>query len=256
MRTRLAYSGVFLAFFLCATAMQWPAAWIAPWIDRASGGQWRLAATSGTVWNGAGILLVRTGNNAAWRNAQSIRWQVRGNELWSGRLAIDTTLEQGAARFVATPGGIASEEFDFTLPATEIASLLPGALGRYGWSGILRAHGAKFGCAWSPQACSGEVELLWNDAAVTEIPGAALGDYRLRLVGEGPVLRVDLTTLRGRLQIAGTGEIADNGQLHFNGEATAKDANAESLNTLLSTLGRPAGSGKYLIEYRETGVSR
>ena len=68
------------------------------------------------------------------------------------------------------------------------------------------------------------------------------------------MLRVDLATLRGRLQLSGNGEIAAGGKLLFRGEAAAQPAgndSQESLNSLLGTLGRPAGGGKYLIEYRE-----
>lgn len=256
MRLRLVDCGFFILFFLLAVAIQWPATWLAPWIDQASAGHWRLAAATGPLWDGNGILLVRAADNAPWRNAQSIRWQLQWRELWRGRINIATTLEQGALRIVATPGGISVEQLDVTLPAAEIAPQLPGALGRYGWTGSLNARSTDFQCGWNGHACHGEIELLWNDAAVSEIPGPALGDYRLRLVGEGQALHVDLATQRGRLQIAGKGEISGNG-VSFNGEASATGSDSASLNALLATLGRPAGMpGKYLIEYREAGTAR
>ena len=177
MRARLAYPAWFLALLLVAAVIQWPAAWLAPWLDSASGGKSRLAAASGSLWHGAGALLVRTGSNAAWRNVQSITWNVHGSELLRGRLAIDIAPEQGETRVVATPGGFAVEQLDATLPVSEIASLLPGALGRYGWTGMLHARGAQFACGWTLRECHGEIELLWNDAAVAEVPGPALGDY-------------------------------------------------------------------------------
>ena len=95
-----------------------------------------------------------------------------------------------------------------------------------------------------------DIDLLWNDAAVAEISGPALGDYHLHLVGEGTTLRVDLATLRGRLQLNGSGEISAKA-VRFNGEASATGADAKALDALLNTLGRPSGMpGKYLIEYR------
>ncbi len=255
MRARLAYPGCFLALLLGAAVIQWPAAALAPWLEQASGGLWRLAAAEGSIWRGAGMLLVRSSGNGPWRNAQSIRWTVLGRELWLGRVAIDLALEQGALRLVATPEGLAAENFDATLPAGGIGALLPGALGRYDWTGILRAKGAKFACTWGARQCNGAAELLWNDMTVTEISGPPLGDYQLRLFGEGPTLRINLATLRGRMQLTGHGELAAGGKLNFSGEAWTADGQ-ESLNNLLGTLGRPAGGGKYRIEYRETGASR
>ncbi len=254
MRLRLVDSGFLILFFLLAAAIQWPAAWMAPWIDRASSKHWRLATATGTLWNGSGILLVRSGKNAPWRNAQSIHWQLRWSELWLGRISIATTLEQGTLRIVADPHEISVEQLDATLPAAEITPQLPGALGRYGWTGSLDARSKQFRCGWNNHSCQGEIELLWRDAAVSEVPGPALGDYRLLLVGEGRSLHVDLATQRGRLQITGKGEISGNG-LSFNGEAVVTGSDSASLKALLGSLGRPAGiPGKYLIDYRETGI--
>jgi len=251
MRLRLADFGIFILLFLLAVALQWPATWLAPWIDRGSNGHWRLGGVEGHPWNGSGILLVRAGDTAPWRIAQSVRWQLLWSELAAGHLAVDLSLEQGGLRLVASGSGFAVEQIRVSLPAAEVTSQLPGALGRYGWSGTLSASSAGYRCNWSAQNCNGEIDLLWNDAAVTEIPGPALGDYRLHLVGEGPTLHVDLATLRGRLQLNGSGEVSAK-SVRFSGEASATGPDAETLGALLNTLGRPAGvPNKYLIEYRE-----
>ena len=100
--------------------------------------------------------------------------------------------------------------------------------------------------------CSGRIEMLWTDAAVSEVSGPVLGDYRIELNAEGNALRLDLATVRGRLQINGHGEFSA-GALRFNGEAAASGANGDNagLNSLLNALGRPTGvAGKYLLDYR------
>lgn len=256
MRLRLADLVIFILFFLLATASQFPAAWLAPWVDRASAGHWRLADVSGVLWNGRGMLLARASDKSPWRNAQSIRWQLQWGKLVSGRLSLAMTLEQGGMQIVAAPGGISVEQLDATLPVAEIASQFPGPLGRYGWAGTLHARSESFQCGWKADTCNGEVDLLWNDAAVAEIRGPVLGDFRLHLIGEGSTLRGDLATLRGRLQITGNGDISGNG-LNFRGEAAATGDEAPALNALLGTLGRPSGmQGKYLIEYREAGSAQ
>ena len=257
MRLRLAGFAFFILFTLLAAAILWPAATLVPWLERASNGHWQLSAAQGTLWNGRGTLLSRAGDAAPWRYAQSIQWRARWRDLLGGRLGVDIIFEQGGHALLAvTPGRVALERFDLSLPAPAIVVLLPGALGRYGWAGRLRARGDNFRCAWNSHSCNGEMELLWSDAAVAEAPGSKLGDYRFRLVGEGQALRVDLTTLNGRLQINGSGEITDGG-LSFRGEAGATGSDAASLDALLRTLGRPAATpGKYQIDYRDTNVPR
>jgi hypothetical protein len=70
-------------------------------------------------------------------------------------------------------------------------------------------------------------------------------------VGEGQAMRVDLSTLSGRLQINGSGEITAS-SLGFKGAASATGNDAGALDAMLRTLGRYSGTpGKYLIDYRE-----
>ncbi len=252
MRLRVAGLVLFLLLFLLALLLQWPAAWLAPWLDSASAGQWRLAAAQGTLWNGNGMLLTRAGANEPWRGVQGIAWQWRWNELLAGQLRIRASLERGAAQIVVAPSGIAVEQLDTTLPAEALAGLLPGALGRYHWHGLLQARSAVYRCDWRARMCSGRIEMLWTDAAVSEVSGPVLGDYRIELNAEGNALRLDLATVRGRLQINGHGEFSA-GALRFNGEAAASGANGDNagLNSLLNALGRPTGvAGKYLLDYR------
>lgn len=256
MRLRLAGIGLLVLFFLLAAVMLWPATALAPWVERASNGHWRLASAEGSIWNGSGMLLAHSGDSTSWHIAQNIRWRLRWSELWRGRIGVDATFEQGNSLIAVTAEGISVEQLDAILPAPVLLVLLPGALGRYNWGGNLRLSGNAFRCAWHGYACAGEIKLLWNDAEVAEVPGNTLGDYRFRLVGESQALRVDLATLRGRLQINGSGEITARG-LRFKGEAAATGPNATALDAMLNTLGRPAGTpGKYLIDYREAGSSQ
>lgn len=252
MRLRFLVTGIL--FFLLAAAIMWPAASLAPWIESASYGKLRLASAEGRVWNGNGVLLARSGDSSSWHSAQSIRWQLRWSELWHGRIAVDAGFENGSALVTFGTGGLSVEQLDATLAASMAGSLLPGALGRFGWAGLLHASGKSFACTRQSQSCQGEIELLWKDAAVAEIPGGDLGDYRIRLVGEGQNLRFDLATLRGRLQIGGSGEISTT-VLHFTGEAGATGPSAGQLNSLLRTLGRPGSTpDRVIIDYRSTAL--
>ena len=136
---------------------------------------------------------------------------------------------------------------------------MPSALGRYHWDGQLQARSPLFSCNWSAQHCQGQIEILWDQAAVAEVPGPPLGNYRLTLTGNDPRLNLTIDTREGRLQLKAHGEIAPQGRLKIQGEASAPTQaghlNDESLNALLTLLMRPQGGGRYLIDYREAGAS-
>jgi len=253
MRSRLLGLLLFVLLVLLAMAVMWPASSLAPWVSEVSNNHWRLASAEGRLWNGKGVLLARTGDSAIWHSAQNVRWEARWSELWRGRVGVEAGFDQGGALLMVGPEGLYIEQLDTTLGTALVGVLLPGALGRYGWAGTLQARGKDFNCAWKSRTCQGEIELLWRNAGVAELLGGELGDYRIRLAGEGQTLRVDLATLGGRLQIAGNGEVSANG-VRFNGEAGATGPDAASLNNILRTIGRPGATpGRYTIDYRGSG---
>ncbi|MFA7279867.1 MAG: type II secretion system protein N [Sterolibacterium sp.] len=255
MRSRLLGFTLLFLFFALAAVILWPASALAPWVESGSKGHWRLSSAEGTVWNGSGMILSHSSDGTTWQIAQNIRWQLHPGQLWRGRLALETSLDQGNALIALRTDGITLEQIDAALPAPMLLVLLPGALGRYGWAGTIQARTNDFTCAWQGYPCSGEIELVWKDAAVAEVPGSKLGDYRFRLVGEGQAMRVDLSTLSGRLQINGSGEIAAN-SLRFKGETSAAGADTAALDAMLRTLGSYSGTpGKYLIDYREVATN-
>jgi general secretion pathway protein N len=256
MRAKIAYGAILLAFLLIAAIVQWPASAVQGWAERAGGGRWRIGGAEGTLWDGGATLLVAEGGESMsaggrWRAVQNVRWKLRARELLHGRLAYDTTLEHGSVLLAVGGGGMALESLDAQVPAAVLAGMIPGAVGRYGWSGVLQARASSFSCSKQGQDCRGQMEIFWKDAGVAQIPGPQLGSYLIRVVGEGPAIHFDLTTLEGRLQISGKGEFGAGG-LRFNGEAGATGPNAAQLDAQLRTLGRPAGTaGRYVIEYRD-----
>lgn len=258
MRAKIAYSVIFFAFLPIAAVVQWPASSLQGWTEQAGDGRWKIGGAQGTIWNGSATLLIAdngVGESAAgdgrWRPVQNVRWQMRGSELLHGRLAYDTTFEQGSALIAISGGGVALEKLDAELPAAVLAGLMAGPVGRYGWNGMLQARSPRFSCSKDGQDCRGELDIVWKDAGVAEIPGPQLGTYLIHVVGEGSAVHFDLATLTGRLQIAGKGEVGAGG-LRFSGEAAA-GTNAGQIEAQLRTLGRPAGTaGRYVIEYRDS----
>jgi len=241
-----------IGLFLLAAIAQFPAAWLAPWIEQASAQRWRLGAVEGTVWNGRAMLSAYDRTSGRWHPAVGVHWRFLWNELARGGASLQVSLDQGGgAHLGAGLQGWLIERLDVALPVAYATALLPGTLGEYGWSGTAQARGNGFGCRWSRPVCIGRIDLQWTDAAIKQIPGPALGDYQVRLIAEGEALRFDLGTLRGRLQVAGSGEVNAE-TLRFSGEAEAKGEGAGGLEAVLRAIGRPGTApGRYRIEYRE-----
>lgn len=250
MASRLLRFILFGLFFLCAAVILWPAASLGLWLEQASDGRWRLASAAGSIWDGRGVLLARTGGAASWHSAQSIRWRLEADHWWRGRIGAVLELERGAARFLFERDALTIEQVDAALPAPLLSVMLPRALAGYGWTGMVQAHGGGFRCTWDGASCAGQIEFQWHDAGLAEIPGTRLGDYRIRLTGEGETLRADIATLGGRLEVQGTGEIR-RGTVRFMGEAGANGPDGAWLNDVLRTIGRPgAKPGRVTIDYR------
>jgi general secretion pathway protein N len=240
-----------IVFLLLAVLIQFPAAWIAPQIARVTNERWRVAAAEGTIWEGQATIYAS--HRGQWYPGRGIKWRLIWKELARGLLAAQIDFDDGGkAQLAVGFRGWSLTGLDAAMPAAQMAALLPSALSDYGWSGMLNTRAETFRCAWSRRDCTGQMELAWTDAATAQIPGPALGDYRLRMTAEGEALRFDLKTERGRLQINGSGELSG-GKLRFNGEASAMGEDAARLDAVLRTIGRPGSApGRYLIEYRET----
>jgi general secretion pathway protein N len=245
------------ALLALAVLVQFPAAWLAAQVARVTQERWRLAHPEGTIWRGRGVLYAQDRVSGRSLAGRGVRWRVVWSALLQGRLSAQIDLDDGGkALLSASMPGWSLEQLDASVPAAQMAVLLPTALSDYGWSGSLGARGGPWRCSWSRPVCTGQVEISWKSAATVQIPGPPLGDYRLRLTAEGEALHFDLGTERGRLQIAGAGEFSA-GRMRFKGEASATGEDAGRLEAVLRAVGRPGGKpGHYLIDYQERQASR
>ncbi len=263
------FPGFFVVAFLVAGLVQIPGAWLAPLVSQASNQRLRLSDVEGSIWNARATLHAFDRSSSRWHPGLGIRWSMAWTELFGARIAFDLNLGDlsqidlthdnlshdagGVAQVTADVRGWSLNRVKLRMPVAPLASSMQGALADYGWSGTLIANGAAFRCQWDGlfSDCSGQLAFDWIAAHSAQIPGPALGDYRLRLTGESQAMRFDLSTERGRLQIAGAGDYSK-GSLHFGGEAWVTTDDSASLDTLLRAIGRPGSApGRYLIEYRE-----
>jgi general secretion pathway protein N len=242
-----------------------PASWLAQAVSNATGERVLLHNSQGSVWAGSAQVVLSGGSGS--RQAIVLPERVQWRLGWEfGR--------QGLAAVV-----------DAELPCCFAEGLLlrgrPG-LGTWRWELAGQPDGralaqwplawmAGLGAPWNTLQLSGRV-VLTSPGLVLEqaqgrqaVTGAAellveglgsplstlpqLGSYRLGIQGQGGQgAQLELHTLRGPLQLAGSGVWAGAGSnagaggLRFRGQATAEAGSEEALSNLLNLIGRRQGA--------------
>ena len=86
--------------------------------------------------------------------------------------------------------------------------------------------------------------MEWRGAAVGLSEVRPLGTYRADIHAEGHAGKVVVSTVEGRLRIAGQGTLTPPTRIVFRGEARAEGADAKALEPLLDLFGpaRPDGA--------------
>lgn len=272
-----ALSGALLGTLLAATLFA-PAAWLARQVTQASEGRVQLADAHGTVWQGDAVLVLTGGPDS--RSASALPGRLQWQTGWSAsggmaltlRLAQDCCLPQplqlriepgwGRLGLTLSPLGAAGAPVTSASPGSPAA--LPGAalplLGRWPASWL-----EGLGTPWntlqpsgslqlSAQALSllqvqgrivlgGQAEIVLSDLASRVSTLETLGDYRLDLRGDpaGDAASLELSTLRGALQLSGRGQWVAS-KLRFRGQASAAAGFEAALNNLLNIIGRRQGA--------------
>lgn len=227
-----------VATVLATVVLFAPAAWVGDWLAERS--RMRLVDARGTVWSGSALLGLSDGR-ATTLVPGRIEWRLDllpnpGAEISHPWLAapLKLTVSGNALAFGAgtarLPAGVlASAGMPFN-------TLRPGGTLEARWSqGELRAG-----------ALTGDLQVDWRDATSALSP-MELGTYRIRVMGRGDTGTLDLQTLRGPLQMEGSGKI--NGlQVRFRGTATAEPSSRAALDGLLGVLGMRSGD-KVLLAF-------
>ncbi|MHB8912508.1 MAG: type II secretion system protein N [Lysobacter sp.] len=196
--------GAAYALALIATA---PATLIDARLQRASDGRLRLAEAQGTLWSGTGQLEIRDARGRA-GSAKRVAWRFLPAALLRARLAYEVGLDSGSRAFPVTIfwSRIELADADIGLPAGALGHLVP-KLATLGLTGDLTVHIPRLSIG--PGATRGSATVQWRGAGSALSPVSPLGDYELRITGDGPTVRTTLQTLQGPLQLDGQGVWAD-----------------------------------------------
>lgn len=243
-RRHLVAIGLFVyAVAVIATA---PATLIDAGLRHASHGRLRLAEAQGTLWSGSGQIEVRdTGGRTG--VAKSLAWRVVPESLLRGRLVCEVGLDQAAKRFPVTISlsriEIANAEID--LPAAVLGLGVP-KLAPLGLTGDVLLHVASL--TIERKEMQGNATLQWRNAGSVLTPISPLGDYELRLDGEGATVHAYLRTIQGPLQIDGKGSWANGNHPVFLATARVPAQHQQQLAPLLRLIAVERGEGSFELQ--------
>lgn len=230
----------------------YPAAWLAPVIERHTDARLTLGDAQGTLWRGSAFLGGAPGPGGA------VTPLFPGRFTWSvsplillGQVHIVLSNPDALAQPVSVTGSWSQWQVnagELILPAESLAGL--GApLNTMAPSGSMRLSWNVLDLARAGQSVSvtGRTVLTMTDMGSRVSPVKPLGSYEMAMDWHGQDAQLNLRTLKGALLLSGAGAL-DRGRLTFSGQATAAEGYEESLGNLLNLLGqRRMVNGKNII---------
>ncbi|MDQ2820400.1 MAG: type II secretion system protein N [Pseudomonadota bacterium] len=229
-----------------------PAAWLAPVIERHTDGRLTLGDAQGTLWRGSAFLGGAPGPGG------SVTPLFPGRFSWSvsplilvGSVNVTLSNPDALAQAVQVTGSWSQWQLSagqLLLPAASLAGL--GApLNTLAPSGSMRLSWNVLDLARAGQAVAltGRTVLAMDDMGSRMSQVNPLGSYEMALDWRGQNAQLNLRTVKGALLLSGAGAL-DRGRLTFSGQASAAEGYEESLGNLLNLLGqRRLVNGKNII---------
>ncbi len=237
----------FVAVFFISLLVTAPASMLGAQLQSFSGGRLSLANARGTLWNGSGILLLQ--HETQFVSMGNYAWNFAPAAALQGLLEFEVRQGENATpmrvRLAPFKQQVELAQWHTSLPAQVLAMLSPQLL-PYRLTGEIKLSTDSL--FLSPQGTQGQASVDWLQAgsALTEV--YPLGDYRILLQGEGQKLRLQLSTLSGKLVLSGQGNMEPGKGLSFNGTARAAPGEKlESLTELLRHIGPETIPGVYAL---------
>lgn len=226
-----------------------PATLIDARLRQASEGRVRLAEASGTLWSGTGQIEMRDMNRRT-GIAKTIAWRVLPAYFLRGKLRYEVALDPAVKRFPVTLSlsRIEVAEADITVPAAVLGLGVP-ELAPLELTGDVLLHVARF--SFERGAIQGNATLQWRAAGSALTRVSPLGDYELRLDGDGSAaVRASLRTLQGPLQLDGEGSWSGGRNPVFQGSARIPPQYQQQLAPLLRLIAIERGAGRFELQLK------
>ncbi|MDO8704130.1 MAG: type II secretion system protein N, partial [Sulfuricaulis sp.] len=220
----LIYLTVGFGFYLVFLVVYVPADWLAWGLSRTTKGIVRIDQPTGSVWSGAGKLMVYYPQTTPNDFGQA-QWSINPFWLVTGQLQIHVESATKDAKMQGTlrigRNHVLFSDLSLSLPAERVGALYsPLALANPQGQFSLRARDLNI----TASAVEGGAEFLWQNAGSSLSPVNPLGEYKLEMTGQNKTANLKLTTVRGDLDLTGQGKwlILENGLIQFNGTATPR----------------------------------
>ncbi|MEH6460403.1 type II secretion system protein N [Chitinimonas sp. JJ19] len=202
----------------------------------------QLAGAQGSLWHGSAQPLLQ---GAALGERLDWAWQPKA--LLKGRLAYQITLDGGQGIVSMGWGGLAVQEANLAVAAAPVFQLDKGVK-PYGLSGQLRLASPEL--RYQAGKPTGTLTLDWLGANSSLAPMVSpLGDYRLTLSPAGEGLRIQLSTLGGRLQLNGGGHWEASQGLAAEVGLQASPGSEAVLSPFLNQVGQGNPGGERMLRF-------
>jgi general secretion pathway protein N len=245
-RWRLA--GLVLGAYALGLVAMAPASLIDSGLQNATEGRLRLTGTDGTLWSGRGRIEMRDRMQRT-VIAKSVAWRVLPAYVLRGQLRGEIALNQAAQPFPVTLSlsQIEVTQADIELPAAALGLGEP-KLAPLGLTGDVLLHVARL--VLRRDAIEGSAILQWRGAGSAFTRVSPLGDYELRIAGEGATVRATLRTLQGPLQLDGQGSWTSGANPAFLGTARIAAEERQQLAPLMRMIAVERGDGSFELQLK------
>ena len=254
MRAKLLGLGVggyafLLAAYALGLAASAPATLLDAALRSASEGRLRLAEARGTLWSGTGQLEARDASRRS-GVAKAVAWRFVPQSLLRARAEFEIRTEDSSRRFAVSlaPSRIEIVDAEVSLPG-ELLGLAVPKLAPLRLAGELRLRVARLSIA-ERGGMQGGATLQWRGAGSALTPVAPLGDYELRLEGNGTAVRASLRTLVGPLRLEGSGSWTPGANPAFLGTARVAPEFRMQLEPLLRLIAVERGDGSFELQLK------
>jgi general secretion pathway protein N len=241
LRHRILLTLLFGVVFLAGLIAFAPASLMGYAFERASGGTLSLAQTTGSLWQGEGIALLK--QKSRYQTLGSFRWHLK---LFSATLELQTgEFAPMSVRYVPFSGRINIDNLHIALPASSLEFASP-QLGPYQLQGMFDARADHL--TVDASGVNGQATIDWAHASSGLSQIRPLGDYRIELQGKGAAVYAKLSTLSGKLLLNGTGSFDQASGMQIKGTAQAALGEAAvELNELLHHIGPEVSPGVFSL---------